>query len=93
MPENKIAYDDFFEIITIKMPRRMKILREIFNYSQEGVAIQMNISQTNYGNYERGTQPVSPQKLMDFCKVFNITPDEFIAFDLTEIIKKAKLNI
>jgi transcriptional regulator with XRE-family HTH domain len=93
MEKTKLTWDEFHEILSVRAPRRMKILREIFNYSQQGIADAMGISQTNYGNLERGAQAIQPEHIRRYCKALDITPDDFFKFDLTEIIAKAKINV
>lgn len=88
---NQKTFGQMYEIITHKLPKRIKLLREIYNYTQEFVAEELKMSQTGYGNLERGLSVISLDKIELFCKIYKITVDEFFEFDLTQIMKNKKI--
>ena len=76
------TFAQMYEIITHKLPKRIKLLREIHNYTQEFIAEELGMSQTGYGNLERGVSIISLDKIEIFCKIYKINIDEFFEFDL-----------
>lgn len=87
------TWQELFEVITEKMPRRLKFLRDIHNYSQEYLAENLGISQTSYGNLERGNVPITLDKVGKIAETYKLSIDEFFEFDITHIIKKNGLKL
>ncbi len=87
------TFGQMYEIITKKLPKRIKLLREIHNYTQEFIAEELGMSQTGYGNLERGVSIISLDKIEIFCKIYKINIDEFFEFDLTTIMKNKKIEL
>lgn len=87
------TFAQMYEIITKKLPKRIKLLREIHNYTQEFIAEELKMSQTGYGNLERGLSIISLDKIETFCNIYKITVDEFFEFDLTTIMKNKKIDV
>ena len=55
--------------------RRMRDLREDFDYTQEYVAHMLGTSQTMYARYERGANELPIHHLISLCKLYNVTSD------------------
>ena len=84
---------EIIEILTTKAPKRLKVLRELHDYTQEYVADKVGLSQAAYGNLERGSSEISIKNLINVCKVYSITIDDFADFDLNKIVAKNNVNI
>lgn len=86
-------WQSLFEIITERMPKRLKFLRDLHNYTQEYLAEQLGISQTSYGNLERGDVAITLDRVTKVAQAYHLTIDEFFEFDITHIIAKNNLKI
>ena len=62
------------------LEKYLKELRKSYNYSQEFVASQLNITRQTYSHYETGriTPPVN--SLYNLAKLYNISLDSFMDF-------------
>lgn len=58
--------------------------RKTADYSQEQAGEYIGVSQDSISNFERGTQAISPYKLLQFAKLYN-KPVTF--FYMTEVHK------
>lgn len=67
--------------LTQKFAKKLKILREINNFTQEHVADVLNISQNAYSLIEKGTTKVSLDRIETFAELYNTTPAELISFN------------
>ncbi len=54
---------------------RLKELRELYDFSQEEVAIQLNISVKTYGAYERGERDLPTLILIKIASIYSVTTD------------------
>lgn len=65
-----------------KLENYLKELRKSYNYSQEFVASQLNITRQTYSHYETGriTPPVN--SLYNLAKLYNISLDSFLDFSI-----------
>lgn len=64
-----------------KFARKLKILREINNYTQEYVAGVLDISQNAYSLIEKGTTKVTLDRIEVLAELFNVTPSELITIN------------
>jgi transcriptional regulator with XRE-family HTH domain len=87
------TFAQMYDVITNKLPKRLKILRELHNYTQEYVAESLKMSQANYGNLERETSKISIDKIELFCQLYKISVDELFEFDLTAIVKRKNIDL
>lgn len=55
--------------------KRMKDLREDFDYTQEYVAHVLGTSQTMYARYERGANELPIRHLLSLCKLYKVSSD------------------
>lgn len=75
-----------------KFPRRLKILREIHNYTQEFVAEELRITQSAYSRIEKNG--ISDfERILKIINIYKISFNDFLEFDLGKIIAKNKLNL
>jgi len=58
--------------------RRIRKLRELFDYSQESVAVELGMSISGYSRIERDEVKITLDKLMIICKVLNVTMQDLI---------------
>ncbi len=55
--------------------KRMRDLREDFDYTQDYVAHVLGTSQTMYARYERGANELPIHHLLTLCKLYNVSAD------------------
>lgn len=55
--------------------KRIRDLREDYEYTQEYVAHYLHTSQTMYARYERGANELPIHHLISLCKLYNVTSD------------------
>lgn len=60
--------------------KKVRQLRDIHKYSQEQIAEKMNITQSKYARFERGSVKTDLDTLVDFCKVLKISLKEFFIY-------------
>lgn len=75
-----------------KFPRRLRILREIHNYTQEFVAEELGVSQSNYSKIEKNGY-ISFERILRVINIYKISFADFLEFDLGKIIQKNKLEL
>lgn len=76
--ENK-KYNEITKIDKKKIGIKLKNWRKINNLTQEQVAKEFMISQTSYGNYERGCYLINSLTLYSICKKYGLSMDEFLS--------------
>ncbi len=54
---------------------RLKKLREKYNFSQHGLASQLNVAPSLISAYERGERMPSPAKLIQLADIYHTTTD------------------
>ena len=74
-----------------KFPKRLKILRELHDYTQEYIAFSLGITQSAYSKVEKGGTPISFDRIMKIINVYQITFNDFLEFDLGKIIKSKNI--
>ena len=55
--------------------KRIRDLREDFDYTQDYVAHVLGTSQTMYARYERGANELPIHHLLTLCKLYNVSAD------------------
>ena len=58
--------------------KRIKDLREDYDYTQEYVASFLGTSQTMYARYERGANELPIHHLIKLCQYYNVSSDYFL---------------
>lgn len=61
--------------------RRLKDLREDYDYTQKYVASLLKISQNSYSYIERGITNLSIDALVILAKLYNVTTDYILELD------------
>lgn len=70
--------------------RKIKDLREDFDYTQEYVAAYLGTSQTMYARYERGANELPIRHLLKLCSLYNVSADYILGISSN---KKSFSNI
>lgn len=64
---------------------KLKLLRELHNYTQAFVAKSLNISQNAYSMIENGATNITLEKLEKLAEMYKISPEELISQNAVEI--------
>lgn len=67
--------------LTQKFAKKLKILREINNYTQEYVATILDISQNAYSLIEKGTTKITLDRIEILSELYKTTPSELVSFN------------
>lgn len=67
--------------LTQKFSKKLKILREINNYTQEYVARILDISQNAYSLIEKGTTKITLDRIEVLAELYKTTPSELISIN------------
>ena len=66
---------------------KIRKLRELKGYSQEYMASQLGMVQTNYSKIERGeTKDMTVKRLEEIAKVLEVTPATILNFDEKQVL-------
>lgn len=57
---------------------KVRKLREFRNYTQEYMTEQLNLSQRAYSSLENGKNQLSVERLVDICKLLDVSIGEFL---------------
>ncbi len=72
---------------------KIRKLRELKGYSQEYVASQLGMVQTNYSKIERGeTKDITVKRLEEIAKVLEVTPATILNFDEKQVFNSTFNN-
>ena len=72
---------------------KIRKLRELKGYSQEYVASQLGMVQTNYSKIERGeTKDMTVKRLEEIAKVLEVTPATILSFDEKQVFNSTFNN-
>jgi transcriptional regulator with XRE-family HTH domain len=64
--------------LTQKFSKKLKILREVNNYTQEYVARVLDISQNAYSLLEKGTTKITLDRIEVLATLYSTTPAELV---------------
>ena len=67
---------------------RIRYLRNLENLSQEQLSFKTGFHRTYIGMIERGERNISLTNMAVFAKIFNLTLDELIKFDNSQVLFK-----
>jgi transcriptional regulator with XRE-family HTH domain len=67
--------------LTQKFSKKLKILREINNYTQEYVARILDISQNAYSLIEKGTTKITLDRIEVLAELYKTSPSELISIN------------
>jgi transcriptional regulator with XRE-family HTH domain len=65
--------------LTQRFSKKLKILREVNNYTQEYVARVLDISQNAYSLLEKGTTKITLDRIEVLAELYKTTPAELIS--------------
>ena len=72
---------------------KIRKLRELKGYSQEYVASQLGMVQTNYSKIERGeTKDMTVKRLEEIAKVLEVDPSSILNFDEKQVFNSTFNN-
>lgn len=60
--------------------QRLKAVRQVKGFSQAGTARMLGLAKSTYIKYEHGERDMSLPKLMQLCKVLNVSPNELLGW-------------
>jgi len=64
--------------LTQRFSKKLKILREVNNYTQEYVARVLDISQNAYSLLEKGTTKITLDRIEVLAELYKTTPSELV---------------
>lgn len=56
-------------------------LRTKRGISQMEMAEKLNTTQPQYSKYERGIQDITGQRIIEICKILDVTPNDLLGFE------------
>jgi transcriptional regulator with XRE-family HTH domain len=65
--------------------QKIKILREMKNYTQDFMAKQLGISQRNYSSIEQGAISLTIDRLFEISQILGVTVNTILDFDQSKI--------
>lgn len=65
----------------LSIEEKIKNMRELKNLTQEYMADKLGITQAAYSKIESGNNKISYAKIAEISKIFEIKPEELLAFD------------
>ena len=77
---------------TMSIGKRIKKLRELRNYTQSYMSIQLEISLSAYSKIERDETEISLKRLEQISKILNVSVNGIMQFDEIVLIENANLN-
>lgn len=69
----------------MKLGQKIKVIREIKNFSQEHIAEKLDISQSNYSKMENGNSDIPFSKLEELAIILGLTVEDVIGFNEHQI--------
>lgn len=67
-------------------------LREMKNYTQEALAMQIGISQKQFSRIESGEVSISVKMLFEICSILEVEPSFLLEFDAKKIFNNNSIN-
>jgi transcriptional regulator with XRE-family HTH domain len=74
----------------MKIGKTLQKLREIRGYTQEGVAHELEISQSAYSKIENNSASISLEKMMRLSKILKIPLEKILVFDIEKYVENSK---
>ena len=74
----------------MEISKKLKLLRETHNLTQEELASKLKLSRSAISNYESGTRTPDIETLYSICNFYNITLDSFFSDDTVHKVEKKK---
>jgi transcriptional regulator with XRE-family HTH domain len=77
-----------------KIHKNIRILRNLNELSQENIAYELGLSQSQYSRRENGVIEFSVSEILKLSKLFNVSYEEIIVdFSVKEHLQKTKLDL
>ncbi|MFB9080134.1 helix-turn-helix transcriptional regulator [Flavobacterium procerum] len=70
-----------------RINENIKTIRELKNYTQEYMALRLDMTQAVYSRIEKGSSRVSFEKLEEIAAVFEMDVRNIISFDISDYLK------
>ena len=70
-----------------RINENIKTIRELKNYTQEYMALRLNITQAGYSRIEKGSNRLSFEKLEEIAAVFEMDVRKIIKFDISHYVE------
>ena len=77
---------------TMSIGKRIKKLRELRNYTQTYMSVELEISVSAYSKIERDETEMSLKRLEQISKILNVSVNGIMQFDEKVLIENANLN-
>lgn len=75
----------------MKIGKTLRKLREKRDFTQEGLAHELGISQPAFSKIESSTNSISIEKLMRFCEVLNYDITKILVFEVEEHVENSNI--
>lgn len=72
----------------INVAQKLRFIRELYNYTQEYIAMELGISQTSYCKIESGQTRLTLERLEKLASIFQLQVSELLSQDDSIIIQK-----
>lgn len=72
----------------MKVGQNIRKIRDLKGYSQEFMALELEISQRNYSRIENNELELHLNRLEKICKILDVSPQEILDFDAHLIFKR-----
>ncbi len=69
------------------MSTKLRVLRDLFGYSQAAVAYSLDIAQSTYCRYETGASKPDVDQIVRLAQLYGLSPGELIDQDTKELVK------
>ena len=77
---------------TMSIGKRIKKLRELRNYTQTYMSVELEISVSAYSKIERDETEISLKRLEQISEILNVSVNGIMQFDEKTLIENANLN-
>ena len=79
--------------LLMHVSEKIRKIREVKGFSQDYVASQLNMTQTNYSKIERGdTKEMTVDRLEKIAKVLEVAPGDILNFDEKQVFNSTFNN-
>ena len=65
----------------MRIGEKLQLLRKLKNYTQEEIALKLNMERRSYANLENNTTKADFERLSQIAKIYGIEVDELLNFD------------
>ena len=72
----------------MKTASKIRTIRQLRGYSQEYMAMKLDLSQSAYGKIERGESDVTLTRVEEISRVFEMSVVDILLFDESTLLKR-----